>query len=149
MPIQFPKNGTLVIADTGIPGQTKIAVSSVAKHLADQPEQTTASIEAIGQATVFAAKALAEDDLLALGTQMNQAQVQLQALGVSNAALDELIHTAKRHGALGAKLTGSGQGGCMIALAQTATQAGQIRQALTQAGATATWQYDFGDERTN
>lgn len=149
VPIQFPKNGTLVIADTGIAGQTKIAVGAVAKHLADDPDQTTASIEAIGQATVFAAKALAEDDLLALGTQMDHAQLALQALGVSNAALDQLIQTAKAHGALGAKLTGSGQGGCMIALAQNARDAQTIRQALTQAGATATWQYDFSEERTH
>lgn len=149
LPIQFPKNGTLVIADTGIAGQTKIAVASVAKHLADDPATTNASIEAIGRATVFAAKALAEDDLLALGTQMNHAQVELKALGVSNQALDQLIATAMAHGALGAKLTGSGQGGCMIALAKDATHAHELRQALTAAGATATWQYDFVQERTN
>lgn len=149
VPIQFPKNGTLVIADTGIAGQTKIAVASVADHLASEPEKTDASIEAIGMATVFAAKALAEDDLQALGLQMDHAQVQLKALGVSNSALDHLIETAKDNGALGAKLTGSGQGGCMIALAKDATEAAQIRQALADAGATATWQYDFGEERTN
>ncbi|WP_125706747.1 mevalonate kinase [Lacticaseibacillus porcinae] len=149
IPIQFPKNGTLVIADTGIAGQTKVAVGAVAQHLTDDPTATTASIEAIGQATVFAAKALAEDDLQALGTQMDHAQGQLKALGVSNDALNRLIATAKENGALGAKLTGSGQGGCMIALAFDATQATQIRDALTQAGATATWQYDFSDERTN
>lgn len=149
VPIQFPKNGTLVIADTGIAGQTKIAVASVADNLATDPAQTDASIEAIGMATVFAAKALAEDDLLALGEQMDQAQTQLKALGVSNEALDRLIQSAKQNGALGAKLTGSGQGGCMIALATDPTHAAHIRRALRDAGATATWQYDFGEERTN
>jgi hypothetical protein len=40
----------------------------------------------------------------------------LMALGVSNEALDKLVYAAKRGGALGAKLTGAGGGGCMVAL---------------------------------
>ncbi|HBC90801.1 MAG TPA: mevalonate kinase, partial [Lactococcus sp.] len=51
------------------------------------------------------------------GQVMNQAHENLSALGVSHPRLDTLVDTALRNGALGAKLTGSGLGGVMVALA--------------------------------
>ncbi|WP_390409668.1 mevalonate kinase [Lacticaseibacillus jixiensis] len=143
VPIVFPTNGSLVIADTGIMGQTKEAVQAVATRRAQDPATVDAQIKAIGQAVALAKAALLADDLPALGAQLTKAQVQLRALGVSNAQLDHLIQAAMAAGALGAKLTGSGLGGCMIALADSAAQAQQIRLALQAAGAAATWQYDF------
>lgn len=145
-PIAFPTNGTLVIADTGIPGQTKVAVAAVAMHLQANPRATKPRLAAIGTAVQRAARALAADDLVALGHQLDIAQAQLAALGVSNVQLDGLITAARNAGALGAKLTGSGQGGCMIALAKDAHQAAAIQTALIAAGATAAWQYDFAEE---
>ncbi|MCI1985486.1 MAG: mevalonate kinase [Lactobacillus sp.] len=141
--IAFPTNGSLVIADTGIPGQTKAAVAAVASRLQQAPATNQPRLAAIGQAVRQAALALAADDLVKLGAQLNTAQTQLAALGVSTPALDRLIQAARTAGALGAKLTGSGLGGCMIALATDHTAAETIAQALTQAGATAVWQYDF------
>ncbi len=145
-PIAFPTNGTLVIADTGIPGQTKTAVAAVAMHLQANPRATKPRLAAIGTAVQRAAAALVADDLVALGRQLDNAQTQLVALGVSSALLDRLIAAARNAGALGAKLTGSGQGGCLIALAKDPNQAAQIQRALTAAGASATWQYNFAAE---
>ncbi len=45
---------------------------------------------------------------------MNQAHALLQKLGVSDPSLDKLVSFAQENGALGAKLTGGGRGGCMI-----------------------------------
>ncbi len=42
----------------------------------------------------------------------------LSAIGVSTIELDDLVYAARHEGALGAKLTGAGGGGCMIALAE-------------------------------
>ena len=47
---------------------------------------------------------------------MNLCQGYLNALQVSSPELEELIHIARENGALGAKLTGGGGGGSMIAL---------------------------------
>lgn len=141
--IAFPSNGTLVIADTGVAGQTKQAVAAVAARLNADANRYQPKITAIGQAVRQAAIALADDQLCALGQQLNVAQTQLAALGVSTPALDHLIQAAQAAGALGAKLTGSGLGGCMIALAKDHAAAQAIAQALTEAGASAVWQYDF------
>ncbi|MDU3532797.1 MAG: hypothetical protein E7F65_03700 [Alloscardovia omnicolens] len=70
---------------------------------------------------------------------MNEAQRILSSLSVSHPALDCCIHAAHVAGAVGAKLTGGGRGGCMIALAQSASYAQRIRKALAQAGAIHTW----------
>lgn len=71
-------------------------------------------------------------------------QSLLEKLTISNDFLNLLIQTAKDTGALGAKLTGGGRGGCMIALAQTKTKAQEISQALEDAGAAETWIQGLG-----
>ncbi|MNP52063.1 mevalonate kinase [compost metagenome] len=53
---------------------------------------------------------------------------------------------ALESGALGAKLTGGGRGGCMIALAADEDMANQISDALLEAGAVKIWMYRMGDE---
>ena len=53
-----------------------------------------------------------------LGDLMNLNHGLLSAIGVSTIELDDLVYAARREGALGAKLTGAGGGGCMIALAE-------------------------------
>ncbi len=63
---------------------------------------------------------------------MNQAHALLQKLGVSDPSLDKLVSLAQENGALGAKLTGGGRGGCMIALARTAQDAQNLHTSLTK-----------------
>jgi mevalonate kinase len=61
--------------------------------------------------------ALSSGDLEALGHEFNMAHGLLSGLGVSTAELDTLVRAARAGGALGAKLTGAGGGGAVIALA--------------------------------
>lgn len=142
-PIAFPSTGILLIADTGVLGQTKQAVDAVAAKLKTDHTRYFPLITHIGVAVRRAAVALTQDDLAALGKQMNAAQADLSTLGVSSAALNKLVAAANQAGALGSKLTGSGQGGCMISLAADQRQADKIHAALVDAGATQLWQYDF------
>jgi mevalonate kinase len=61
--------------------------------------------------------ALMKRDIGKLGDLMNLNHGLLSALGVSTFELDALVYAARAEGALGAKLTGAGGGGCMMALA--------------------------------
>lgn len=73
-------------------------------------------MEIIGRVTKEAEKALVEGNEDTLGELMNINHGLLEAIGVSNRALCTLVHLAREAGALGAKITGAGGGGCIIAL---------------------------------
>ena len=60
-------------------------------------------------------------------------------------ALDEYVTISRQQGALGAKLTGGGRGGCMIALAADQKTAQMIAAALADAGARRTWIQYLGE----
>lgn len=138
----FPMNLSttyLVVADTGIKGQTREAVKDIA-HLFEEDKVAVAKrIATLGMLTKQAKEAILSDDNRALGSLMNQAQQELQALTVSNQMLDQLVEVALAKNALGAKLTGGGRGGCMIALTDSLSTAKTIAQALEETGAVATW----------
>ena len=70
---------------------------------------------------------------------MSQAHNHLKSLGVSCALSDLLVATALDHGALGAKMSGGGLGGCIIALTSTKDQAQIIAKKLQEKGAVNTW----------
>ena len=74
-------------------------------------------MEAIANITSAGLTALSAGNLEALGIAMDACHERLQKLEVSNPALDRLVEAARPH-SLGAKLTGAGGGGCMIALTE-------------------------------
>jgi mevalonate kinase len=80
-----------------------------------------------------AVDALKENDLEALGELMNINHALLYGIGVSDESLEWLINAARKAGALGAKLTGAGGGGCMIALARN-EKLEQVQEAIQRAG---------------
>ncbi|MBO0444810.1 mevalonate kinase [Enterococcus sp. AZ170] len=137
-------NAFLIVADTGIKGQTRAAVRDVAHLFELDKKRISQHITTLGHLTKSAKHAILADEVDTLGNVMNQAQEHLSALTVSNEQLDHLVSTARANGALGAKLTGGGRGGCMIALAGSKKQAENIAVALESAGAVATWIQSLG-----
>ncbi|MDR0298373.1 MAG: mevalonate kinase [Streptococcaceae bacterium] len=135
--------GFLVIADSGIRGRTTQAVSIVQNNLIEKTEETEKSIAALGQLTHDVRKILGTDNLESLGVAMNQAQENLEKMGVSHPTLETLIRAARKSGALGAKLTGSGLGGVIIALAPSEIDAVRISQSLALSGAQNTWIFNI------
>ncbi len=131
-------NGTIVIADTGIKGATKEAILAVKQQL-QADGNAHPLIEHLGQLAHQAKAAITANHLTTLGTILNAAHQDLANLNVSSPELDHLVHVARQAGALGAKLTGGGRGGCMLALAKTTAEAQQIAASLRQAGADRTW----------
>jgi mevalonate kinase len=83
-------------------------------------------MKAAREIVLRAIDALREGDLETLGDLMNINHALLCGLGVSDESLEWLINAARKAGALGAKLTGAGGGGCMIALAENE----RLRQVL-------------------
>lgn len=135
--------GYLVIADSGQEGQTKAAIASVDKFKQHHPQKFAKQLENFEALIASAVEAIKKEKLDTLGQTMNAAQKLLVKWTVSNDKLDQLVNSALEAGALGAKLTGGGRGGCMIALAATAKTAQQIAQALEKSGAAATWIHSF------
>ncbi|BCX04097.1 MAG: mevalonate kinase [Candidatus Roseilinea sp.] len=126
----------LVIADTGIATPTRIPVGDVRAGWERDPARYEGYFNAIASLVRLSREALERGDLEQLGHAMNANHVLLQQLGVSCPALDALCDAARAAGALGAKMSGGGRGGNMIALARDATHAAALREALLRAGAT-------------
>jgi len=125
---------TIVIGDTGLFAPTKESVSDVRTLWeADQPrwEKVFDEVEEIVQK---ARRVIETGDIPALGPLMDKNHKLLQEMTVSCPELDRLVEAARRSGALGAKLSGSGRGGNMIALVN-ARNAPALAEALISAGA--------------
>lgn len=125
----------LVIADTGIYGNTREAVEKVAQA----EEANLPHLAALGDLTEMVQKAIQDKSISEIGPLMTKAHSHLQAIGVSIEKADQLVQISLENGALGAKMSGGGLGGCIIALAQTKAQAEKISKALTEGGAVQTW----------
>ena len=138
-PIELNLHATMVIADTGVKGATKEAIMAVRELLATEPQTTQNRLEHLGQLTKRAQQLLSRDDADELGRVLNLAQDELSELNVSDESLDHLIRIARQNGALGAKLTGGGRGGCMFVLTKTALGARRLAGILKDRGAVATW----------
>ncbi|MGO4937738.1 mevalonate kinase [Fundicoccus sp. Sow4_H7] len=132
-------NAYLVVADSGQAGQTKLAVKKVMKRRKDNPDFSQKILTAIGQFVTQAFDAISKGDVQSLGRLMTYNHYYLNQLGVSNEHLDVIVSAAWQAGALGAKLTGGGLGGCVIALAETKAEAITIAQAMQVAGAVQSW----------
>lgn len=145
--IDMSLDGTLILADTGIQGQTGLAISVVRENLTNDPETGQHHIDPIGEIAKSTRTAIAENNLVKIGNYMNEAQSHLSALGISHPKLDELINAARHAGALGAKLTGGGVGGTMIALTTNGEQTTRVIKALEDAGAQEVWTQNYTNNK--
>jgi len=128
---------TIVIADTGISAPTKESVGDVRRLWMDDRSGLETVFDRIGEISRTARGAIEAGKPELLGELMNENHALLQKLTVSSPALDGLVDVARNAGALGAKLSGGGRGGNMIALVESA-KAGIVSLALKEAGATNT-----------
>ncbi|MEM3088815.1 MAG: mevalonate kinase, partial [Candidatus Bathyarchaeia archaeon] len=126
-------NISIVIGNTKIERSTGDLVQHVYRLRELYPNVVNPLIHAIGHISVMAAEALRRGNLSQLGSLMNINHGLLVAIGVSHEKLDQLVAVARKAGALGAKLTGAGGGGCMIALT-TPGKTKLVADALSRAG---------------
>ena len=145
-PIRFIKNvgfeelamdlsAYLVIADTGVYGHTREAIQVVES----KGKEALPFLYALGELTQQAEEAIKARDAVMLGEILTKAHGNLKEIGVSSLEADTLVETALEHGALGAKMSGGGLGGCIIALVADYHQAQDLAERLEEKGAVQTW----------
>jgi mevalonate kinase len=133
-PFALARPLTIVVGDTGVASPTGIAVGDVRRAWQAEPERFDALFDAVDRVVRAARRAIEGGDVGALGSLMDDNHETLQRIGVSSLELNRLCQAARRAGALGAKLSGGGRGGNMIALARP-EQAEQVANGLLAAGA--------------
>jgi len=132
--LAVPEPFTIVIADTGVSSPTAAAVGDVRRAYQQAPMRYGQLFEQVGQIARQARDLIETGAVIQLGALMDENHALLQEIDVSSAELDALVCAARQAGAWGAKLSGGGRGGNMIALAAPGkTQA--ISQALMACGA--------------
>lgn len=129
-PVAFGRPLPLVVAHSGTASSTKVVVDGVRERWTANRPAMERIFDAIAGLVDRAETALAAGELDVLGGLMNDNQRELEAMGVSTPALEALVAEARAAGALGAKLTGAGGGGCMVALAPDSASAARIEARL-------------------
>jgi mevalonate kinase len=124
----------LAVADTGVESSTKQVVGDLRRRYQSDPSRYTPLFDRIGQIGVQGRSAVEQGHVETLGHLMDENHALLQELGVSCPELDRLVVAAREGGALGAKMSGAGWGGNMIAVVTEETQ-GRVDMTLRLAGA--------------
>jgi mevalonate kinase len=125
----------LAIADTGIESATRDVVGDLRRRYQADPACYEPLLDGVGDIALSARSTIEGGAAEELGRLMNENHALLCQLGVSCPELDRLVAAAREGGALGAKLSGAGWGGNMIALITEETR-GRVDMMLRLAGAT-------------
>lgn len=143
--LRLEKPMHLIIASTGITASTKVVVGDVRVKKEANPAWFDTISKEYNQLVHDAKDALLQLDTTKVGALMNKNHELLQQLTVSCRELDVLVTIARQNGAVGAKMTGTGRGGNMIALAPDEVTVKQIAEALEKEGkAAGVWTTSFG-----
>jgi mevalonate kinase len=125
---------TIVIGDTGISAPTKESVGDVRKLWEADKTKWENVFDRVGKIVEEARKHIESGKWELLGELMDQNHTLLQEMTVSSPELDRLVSAARSAGALGAKLSGGGRGGNMIALVNV-NLAETVAKSMLEAGA--------------
>jgi mevalonate kinase len=134
--IRVGRSLLFVIADTGVESATRSVVGAVRQAWEESKDRYEALFASVGDIAVRARKAIEGGDVQQMGRLMDENHRLLQVMGVSSSELDALVEASRRSGALGAKMSGAGRGGNMIALVTRQTREG-VKGALEEEGAQA------------
>lgn len=132
-PLDVREEIPLVIGETGVERSTRAQVEKVKIIVEKYPRIIENIMKAAREVVLRAIDAFKANDLETLGALMNINHALLYGLGVSDESLEWLANAARKAGALGAKLTGAGGGGCLIALSEN-EKLQQVSEAIQRAG---------------
>jgi len=124
----------VVMGNTGIVANTEAAVAGVRERKQRYPEKYGKIFKEAEELAYKARGALVDYDLRQVGRLMDENHRQLQAIEVSCKELDFLVELARANGAYGAKMTGGGLGGNMVALTPGEDLQGRVARAIEKEG---------------
>jgi mevalonate kinase len=124
----------LVIGNTGLVADTKAAVARIKERKEKYPEKYNDIFKKAENLAYKAREALEAFNLEQTGKLMSENHGLLQEAGVSCSELDHLVDLAMKNGALGAKMTGGGLGGNMIALTPGEPLQDKVARAIENEG---------------
>ncbi|MCX4783566.1 mevalonate kinase [Streptomyces sp. NBC_01264] len=137
-------DGLFVLADSGVSGSTKEAVELLWRKFERSARTQADFILEASRLTRAAARDLAHGRTADFGARMTENHKLLHELGLSADRIERLVDAALAAGGLGAKISGGGLGGCVIALAAEPRQAEATVRSLHEAGAVRTWVVPMG-----
>jgi hydroxymethylglutaryl-CoA reductase len=133
-PLSIKKPVEVIIGSTGKTADTKGMVEGVAQRKKANPTKYNTLFKCAEEIAVEGKTALEAGDFKKVGELMNENHTILHSIEVSSKELDLLVDIARKEGALGAKLTGGGGGGCMTALTPGKELQEKVAQAIEKAG---------------
>ncbi len=132
--LQSPKKMPLVIINSGITASTTEVVADVRRLKEESPLKFEKIFNNYEKLALAAKKALLEGNINTVGDLMNQNHKLLQDITVSGEINDKLVEISLRNGAKGAKMTGTGRGGLVIALAENEEIQDEIAKTIEKKG---------------
>jgi len=114
--MSLKKSVEIVMGNTGLVADTKVVVAGVKERKKNEPDKYARIFKTAEQLAHDARKQLEAFNLEKVGSYMDQNHALLQQIQVSCPELDALVDLTRDNGALGAKMTGTGKGGYMVAL---------------------------------
>ena len=132
--LESPKKIPLVIANSGITASTTKVVADVRRLKEESPEKFENIFEDYKKIAENAKQALLKGDINIIGALMNENHTLLQKITVSGEINDKLVTLALNNGAIGAKMTGTGRGGLVIALTKDVRAQEKIAKAVEKEG---------------
>ena len=132
--IKLEKPIEMVIASSGMTANTAVVVGDVRKKKEENPTWFEGLTKQYQDVIKEGREALENMDLERVGRLMDKNHELLQKITVSIDVLDEMVKLARDNGALGAKLTGTGRGGNIIALTPDSELQDKVYKALKDAG---------------
>jgi len=120
--LTLERSRSLILAYSGIDRSTRGQIGRVAKTKEKYPEFFSTLVEGVSDLSRAAADMLQEGDMKRLGGILALNHAILEAVGVSNETLDGMVNLLVSLGSYGAKLTGAGGGGSVLAVAPEAKE---------------------------
>jgi mevalonate kinase len=137
-------DGLFVVADSGVSGSTRDAVEQLRRTFDRRAGAQETFVRRVSGLTYAALRHLTDGRVSEFGARLTENHDVLRDVGLSTGRIDALVEAALAAGGLGAKISGGGLGGCLIALAADPAAAETVVTGLRDAGAVRSWVVPVG-----
>lgn len=136
--LSIGRDGLCIVADSGTAGSTREAVELLRAGFRREAGARDRFLRRAAELVAEAEQALAEGEQEEFGRRLTGYHELMRGAGLSTDRIDAMVGAALKAGSLGAKITGGGLGGCVLAMTQP-DQAREVTRQLHEAGAVQTW----------